>query len=362
MVTSAYIHIPFCKSKCHYCSFISFCCLDKKEEYLAALEQEIKTLYENEPLKTLYIGGGTPSVLNPAELQKITGYFNITPQTEITTELNPEDIDFDYLRELFDTGINRLSFGCQTFNDEILKQINRRHNSQKVKEVIFAAKRAGFKNISLDFIYGLPNQTTEMFKDDLKRGIDLGLEHISLYGLKIENGCYFSQNTPENLPDDDTQADMYLEAVNLLKEHHFKHYEVSNFAHEGFESRHNLNYWNNSEYYGFGTAAHGYKNGVRYENKTTLDEYIAKPCEKAVSHILTTQEKLEEEIFLGLRKMDGINTAEINSKYGIEFEIKYKDILAKYTGLKLLEKTSNGYKFTENGILVSNPVLADFLE
>lgn len=362
MVTSAYIHIPFCKTRCNYCSFVSYCALEKKELYLNSLAKEIQYYYENEPLKTLYFGGGTPSVLNQKEIENIIKVFNFENNAEITTELNPEDVNKEYLERLLIIGVNRLSFGCQTFNDTILKQINRRHNSEQVKNVVKLAQNVGFDNISLDFIYGLPNQNIEMFLDDLKQAVELGLQHISLYGLKIEEGCYFYQNIPQNLPDDDIQADMYLKAIDCLQQLGYVHYEVSNFAQTDYYSRHNLNYWNNAEYYGFGAGAHGYKNGERYENEFNLDSYIKNPIAKINSHTLTKQEQLEEEIFLGLRKMVGINVESINSKYNINFEQKYSNILKKYTKLNLLENTNTGYKFTNNGILVSNVILADFIE
>lgn len=377
MVKSVYIHIPFCKSKCHYCSFVSFNKLELKKEYLKALGQEIKQSYQGELLNTIYFGGGTPSLLTIQEFENLLRYFNINENTEITTELNPDSCysdgdlvsgescksgSYDYLRGLYDIGINRLSFGCQTFNDDILKQINRRHSSNQVIDVVKTAQKAGFKNISLDFIYGLPNQTPEMFYDDLKRGIDLGIQHISLYGLKIEEGSWFYKNMPQNLPDDDTQADMYLGAVKLLTENDFEHYEVSNFSKYGYNSKHNLNYWNNDEYYGFGVAAHGYLNGVRYGNVETIEEYLQNPLNHKESKILTEQEKLEEEIFLGFREMKGIDVQDINFKYQIDFDKKYKDILEKYLKLKLIEKTDTGYKLTLQGVLVSNVVLADFLE
>lgn len=377
MVKSVYIHIPFCKSKCHYCSFVSFNKLELKKEYLKALVQEIKQSYQGELLNTIYFGGGTPSLLTIQEFENLLRYFNINENTEITTELNPDSCysdgdlvsgescksgSYDYLRGLYDIGINRLSFGCQTFNDDILKQINRRHSSNQVIDVVKTAQRAGFRNISLDFIYGLPNQTPEMFYDDLKRGIDLGIQHISLYGLKIEEGSWFYKNMPQNLPDDDTQADMYLGAVKLLTENDFEHYEVSNFSKYGYNSKHNLNYWNNDEYYGFGVAAHGYLNGVRYGNVETIEEYLQNPLNHKESKILTEQEKLEEEIFLGFREMKGIDVQDINFKYQIDFDEKYKDILKKYLKLKLIEKTDTNYKLTLQGILVSNVVLADFLD
>ena len=229
-------------------------------------------------------------------------------------------------------------------------------------DVVKTAQRAGFNNISLDFIYGLPHQTPEMFYDDLKRGINLGIQHISLYGLKIEDGSWFYKNMPEHLPDDDTQADMYLGAIKLLTKHGFEHYEVSNFSKYGYNSKHNLNYWNNDEYYGFGVAAHGYLNSVRYGNVETLEEYLQNPLNHKESKILTEQEKLEEEIFLGFRKMKGIDVQNINFKYQIDFDEKYKNILEKYLKLKLIEKTDIGYKLTVQGILVSNVILADFLD
>lgn len=330
---------------------------------MKALAKEILHFYKNEPLKTLYFGGGTPSVLEIEELYNLLRVFKFSKDAEITMELNPDDVDYSYMRRLFDLGINRISFGCQSFDDNILKSINRRHNSEQVQEAVRIAQRVGFKNISLDFIYGLPNQTLKMFNSDLKKAVSLGVQHISLYGLKIEEGCYFYKNMPENLPDEDLQADMYLSAIELLKGKGFEHYEVSNFSIPNYNSNHNLTYWNNEEYYGFGVSAHGYVNGVRYGNAQTLEKYIENPFEHIEEKFLSIQEKLEEEIFLGLRKISkGINVFEINSKFGINFDEKYSKVLEKYISLNLLEKTSEGYRFTPNGVLVSNVVLADFLE
>lgn len=362
MVKSAYIHIPFCKSKCHYCSFVSFNKLELKDDYIKALLKETDYYYKGELLDTIYFGGGTPSTLELQDFSKIFEKLKPEPTAEITTELNPEGVNYDYMRGLFDLGVNRISLGCQTFNDEILKQINRRHNSQQVIEAVKTSQHAGFENISLDFIYGLPNQTPEMFYSNLKQAIDLGVKHISLYGLKIEEGCYFFNHMPKNLPDDDLQADMYLGAIELLTSNGFEHYEVSNFSRPNYNSRHNLNYWNNEEYYGFGVAAHGYQNGIRYGNIETIEEYLNNPIQHKEEKLITPQERLEEEIFLGFREMKGIMVSKINRKYGIDFEQKYKNILNKYLELKLIQKTQNGYSLTPNGILVSNVILADFLE
>ena len=361
MVKSAYIHIPFCKSKCYYCSFVSFTELGMKQDYLDALEKETEFYYDGDVLSTLYIGGGTPSTLEIKDFQRIIKPFKLSDKAEITTELNPDDVDYNYLRGLFDIGINRLSFGCQTFDDNILKAINRRHTGSQVLKAVEESRAAGFGNISLDFIYGLPEQTIENFINDLKKAAELEVPHISLYGLTLDKGSYFYESGYPD-PDEDEQADMYLKAIETLAELGYEHYEVSNFAKPGYYSRHNLNYWDNEEYYGFGCAAHGYKNRVRYGNKITLKEYIANPTEKENEKFITDSQRLEEEIFLGFRKMSGVNVQNINSKYDIDFEEKYNDILKKYEGLNLLEKTNNGYKLTPNGVLVSNTILAEFLE
>ena len=362
MVKSCYIHIPFCKSKCNYCSFVSFNKLDLKKDYLKMLAKEIKNFYELETLNTIYFGGGTPSVLTVDEISNILYLLRFNDKSEVTIEVNPDDADYGYFRGLFDLGVNRISLGCQTFKDSILELINRRHNAGQVIDCVKKAQDAGFDNISLDLIYGLPNQTPEMFYSDINTALNLGIQHISLYGLKIEQGCYFYNNMPKNLPDDDMQADMYLNAVKILEENKFEQYEVSNFSLKGFKSRHNSAYWNNEEYYGFGVAAHGYQNGIRYANKDTIESYLEDCFAHKETKFLTEQEKLEEEIFLGLRKKEGIDVSKINAKYGINFEEKYRDILQKYEKLKLMQKTKEGYALTLQGILVSNVVLADFIE
>ncbi len=365
MVKSAYIHIPFCKSKCYYCSFISFPELELKKEYLKALETEINYFYNNEPLNTLYIGGGTPSLLEISEFENILRHFKYSSNCEITTELNPESTEsnggWGYLRSLYDLGINRLSFGAQTFNNDILKYINRRHDSSQIIKAVEGAKSAGFKNINLDFIYGLPNQTVDMFIQDLKKAVDLGVEHISFYGLTIESGCYFYGKDLSKFPNDELQADMYLEGVNFLKQNGFEHYEISNFSLPNFNSRHNLNYWKNQEYYGFGVSAHGYTNGVRYGNKLTLKSYIQNPTQHNESKLVTKNEQLEEEIFLGFRISSGIDIKQINLKFGIDFEGKYDSVLNKYLKTGHMIKTDKGYALSSKGFLVSNTILAEFL-
>ena len=362
MTKNAYIHIPFCKQKCNYCSFVSFVSQNKQAEYVNAICNEIKYRYKGELLDTLYFGGGTPSLLSIEEIKQILEHLNFNQNTEVTFEANPETLTVEYLEELKKLGINRLSLGCQTFNPDILNIIGRKHSPQDVIQTVKIAQNIGFNNINLDFIYGLPTQTIEEFSSDLRKAASLGIQHISLYGLKIDEGCVFYKKMPANLPDSDTQADMYLKAIEVLTSLGFEHYEISNFSKNSFESKHNLNYWNNNSYYGFGVAAHGYENGTRYSNTTNIKKYLENPHEHAFENKLTEQEKLEEAIFLGFRKMNGINIQTINSKYGINFDNKYKNIIQKYTQTGHILKTQNGYKLSDTGILVSNYILSDFLD
>ncbi len=359
MTESAYIHIPFCKSKCNYCSFVSYSSMSLIEDYIKSLLIQIRNEYKGELLKTLYIGGGTPSLLDQNALMQILNAFKFKENPEITIEVNPNDISTKYAKSLLNIGINRISVGIQTFNDKILNIINRRHNSYEAKKSIEILINSGFNNISLDFIYGLPNQTEDDFVSDLKIALSYPVQHISLYGLKLDSDCYFGKQPPENLPDDDMQADMYLSAADLLTQNGFEHYEFSNFAKEGFYSNHNLNYWNAERYYGFGCSASGYINNVRYTNLSELEDYINNPLKKSVKNELSKRELLEEAIFLGFRKRDGIDVGYINNKFNIDFERKYFKILQKYSNY--IRKTSCGYALNLNGILISNVILAEFI-
>lgn len=360
MTQSAYIHIPFCKSKCNYCSFVSFPKLENIEQYVCSLVNQIKTEYRSERLNTVYFGGGTPSLLSLEQLKSVVSMFEYASDAELTIEVNPDGLSSDFLIGLKSLGFNRLSIGVQTFESDVLKLIGRSHSPEQVVSTLNRAQNAGFDNISLDFIYGLPKQNTDLFIKDLKKALSMNIQHISLYGLKIEEGCVFYNNPPANIADLDSQADMFVEAINLLTSAGFIHYEVSNFSKPGFESRHNLNYWNNENYYGFGCAASGYLQDTRYTNLLALQDYIKNPLSKESEHVLTAQEKLEESIFLGFRKINGINIDELNIKYSIDFNDKYKCIIDKYSDF--LVKTNKGWKLNNDGILVSNEILAEFIE
>jgi oxygen-independent coproporphyrinogen-3 oxidase len=361
MPKSCYIHIPFCSGgKCKYCSFVSFNKSELITGYIYSLLKEISDNYSGETLKTIYLGGGTPSLVSAELLKKVIGKFNLADDAEVTTELNPENGNYDYLKKLREIGFNRLSIGSQTFDDELLKLSGRRHDSEDIIKTVENAKNAGFNNISLDLIYGLPTQTTEGIIKDLDKFLELGIQHISTYGLKIEKETFWGKNPPENIPDEDIQADMY-ECINeRLTNAGFYRYEISNFAKPGFESKHNLNYWNNEEYYGFGVSAHGYCGGVRYSNYCTLEKYMNNPSSHEYGKFLTEQEKLEEEIFLGFRKTEGININRIKEKFGIDFEKKYRSVIEKYSDYII--KTQDGFAFNLKGSMLSNEILPEFLD
>lgn len=352
-----YIHIPFCLKKCNYCAFVSFCDDSQKiEKYFDALQKELK--YKNvENLKTLYIGGGTPSCVPIEFYQKLK--FDFVPDYEFTFEVNPKTVDADYLQKLHSLGVNRLSIGIQSFDDDILAQIGRIHNSKAAKECIKMAQKAGFDNISIDLIYGLPNQTATAWQDTLKTALSLDVQHISTYGLKIEEGTPFGENPPENLPDEDLCADMYLECVKTLSEAGFEHYEISNFALRDFESKHNSNYWKNSSYVACGIAAHGYENGVRYENVTDFETYVENPLKPSKTMVLTPEDILSEAVFLGFRLKEGIDLEEFRVRYGVDFEKKYARQLEKYKDFFICK--AGKISLTTEGFMLSNVILSEFV-
>ncbi|MCR5262125.1 MAG: radical SAM family heme chaperone HemW [Candidatus Gastranaerophilales bacterium] len=360
MITSAYVHIPFCRRKCYYCSFVSFAKSELREKYLSALLSEIKNRYKGEKLKTLYIGGGTPSLMSAESIGKIIGCFDFENDAEITCEANPEQLSLQWLKDIKSAAVNRLSLGVQSFDDNLLRTIGRKHSVKDVFTALENARRAGFENINADLIYGLPNQEMSDFSASVITACELGFEHLSSYGLKIEENSYFYGNMPDNLPDEDMQAAMYLKLIEITEKYGFEHYEISNFAKKGFESKHNLNYWNDSNYYGFGCAASGFENNIRYSHCRTIGEYCQNPLALLEKEVLSPQMRLEETIFLGLRKKEGIKVKEINQNFGIDFETKYADILKKYG--EYFVRTSDGYAFSDKGFLVSNVILSEFIE
>lgn len=363
MIENAYIHIPFCRQKCNYCAFQSFAVPDYIPKYIETLKKEIKLKYGNEDLKTIYFGGGTPSLLSACQINAILDELKYNSNTEITLEINPETADKDYLKTLKnETPVNRLSIGVQTFDDEKLRALGRLHNSKRVFEVISEAKKQEFRNISIDLMYGLPSQTVGEVEKDVDTALTLNTEHISLYGLKIERGTNWSHKPPENLPNDDIQADMYEKIIELLTKNGYIHYEISNFSLPGFESKHNLSYWKNKNYYGFGLGASGYEGNERYTNAMTFKRYFENPVSKSFSYPLTPQEITEDEIYLGLRCAEGINIECFNEKFNVNFKKKYIDIIEKYTQTGHLQIKNGNLFLTTKGMLISNEIFSEFIE
>ena len=355
---SIYIHIPFCNKICSYCDF---CKLIYKEEwvdkYLIALNQEIKKNYKNEKVKTLYIGGGTPSSLNLNQLKKlneIISIFDLTELEEFTFECNIESITEEKLKYLKQMNVNRLSIGIETFNDKYLKFLNRNHNNKEIKEKISVAQQLGFNNINIDLIYALPNQTIEDLKYDLIEFLKLNIEHISTYSLIIEPNTKLHVEKIQNI-NEELDYEMYNLICKTLEENNYNHYEISNFSKKGYESKHNLTYWNNEEYYGFGLGASGYINNYRYENTRNLTKYLKQEY-KIEKRYIDLNEKIENEFMLGFRKIEGINKNIFNKKYNFDLK-KYNQIKQLINNKKLIEekeyiKINPDYIYTENEILV----------
>lgn len=357
-VESTYIHIPFCRKKCRYCSFYSVANLSAREQYVEALLSEIMacdSIAQKTPQKTIYFGGGTPSLLSLSDFERILSCFDFDNNAEITVEINPEGIEPDYLRGLYKLGVNRLSIGVQSFDDEILKVIGRGHCADDSKRAFKQAREAGFENISIDLMYGLPGQDLNGWERDLRTALELAPEHISLYGLKIDEGCYFYKNPPKNLPDDDLQADMYLKAVEVLKAGGFKHYEISNFARKGREGHHNLNYWQLGYYNGFGAGASGFYEQGRYKNSQNLNGW-----QKVSEGDNSPQSLLEEEIFLGFRLL-GDYDGFLGGVDAEKLEGKYAPQLKKFLETGHIIKRGKRYFLTLKGVLVSNSILCEFV-
>ena len=315
---SVYIHIPFCRKICSYCDFCKVLKNDKWiKPYLKALREEIEDNYNDEIIKTIYIGGGTPSCLDKEDLNTLfdlISVFKISNNYEFTFECNIEDINDELLDILNNGGVNRLSIGVESFNKSKLKIMGRTSNFKDAKNKIDLCRTKGFNNISIDLIYGLPKETLSDLKTDIKLILKLKPEHISTYSLIIENNTILGITKP--ILNIDEEVEMYNYIVKKLTRKKYNRYEISNFSLKGYHSKHNMTYWNNKEYYGFGLGAHGYISGFRYENTLSLTKYLNNEFRNN-QNILSKQETMENELMLGLRLIKGINIE--------EFYIKYKE-------------------------------------
>jgi oxygen-independent coproporphyrinogen-3 oxidase len=377
LVKSAYFHIPFCAQICYYCDFNKvFFQGQPVDEYLQAMEQEMKKTVEAFPaewLDTLFVGGGTPTVLEMKQLdfflESIYKHFRFSKdEVEFTFEANPNELTKEKLQLLKDAGVNRLSFGVQTFHDSLLKTIGRTHRYDDVIRTISLAKEVGFDNISIDLMYGLPNQTLQQFQADLDIAFSLDIQHISAYSLIIEPKTIFYNLWRKGtlpLPSEEEEAEMYEEAMRQMELHGYQQYEISNYARPGFQSRHNLTYWNNEEYYGIGAGAHSYVNGVRRANIGPIKQYIAKVQETGLPyreiHRVTRMEQMEEEMFLGLRKTEGVSKQRFSEKFGRDVHEVFGAAIRSERQKGLLEETDTHVRLTRRGRLLGNEVFQALL-
>ena len=361
MIKSVYIHIPFCSTICSYCDFCKiYYNSEMVFKYLNALKCEIKENYKGEVIDTIYIGGGTPSCLNIKELEKLFEIINLLKKSanlEFTFECNIEDIEINKLKFLYQNGVNRLSIGVQSFNQKLLKLLNRHHSKQEVLDKIKLAKNIGFKNISIDLIYAIKGQSLADIDSDIKNFLKLDINHLSTYSLIIEPHTILYNKNIQPI-DEELDYSMYKMICATLTNHGYKHYEISNFAKHGYESKHNLTYWNNESYYGFGAGASGYTNNVRYDNTRNIIKYINKNYKKE-EHIMTFNETCENEFILGLRKIDGIDIYKFQNKYGFSpLNIPVVQKLIKSKSLIFYDKY---LKINSELIYQENDILCEFL-
>jgi len=369
--SSAYVHIPFCTQICYYCDFSKvFIKNQPVDAYLEHLIQETRS-YEIGKLRTLYIGGGTPTALSAQQLAslltELPKVMDLSEVEEFTIEANPGDLDPDKIAVLKESQVNRVSLGVQTFDNKMLKKIGRSHQEQDIYDNIRHLKQAGFDNISIDLIYALPGQTMDQVKENVAKAIDLDIPHMSLYSLILENHTVFMNRMRRGklpLPKEELEAEMFEYIIEELEKAGFEHYEISNFSKPGFESRHNLVYWDNAEYYGLGAGASGYVDGIRYKNHGPIRHYLeAVEAGKAriTEEHLTLEEKMEEELFLGLRKKTGVSKARFEEKFGISFDQRYGQVVASLTEQGFLVPDDKQVRMTKRGLFLGDTVAEKFI-
>ena len=360
MTTSCYIHIPFCDNICTYCDFCKR--YNNKEiidKYLKALEKDIKENYKGEKLKTIYIGGGTPSCLNINSLNKlmsIVKLINLDSNYEFTFECNPESVTEEKLVLLKNNGVNRISLGVESTNNRLLKYLGRTHSFELVQEKVKLIKKY-INNINVDLIYALPNETIIDLKNDLHNIVKLNVNHVSTYSLEIHDNTILGIKKTKNISDD-LDSDMYNIICDFLKENGYTHYEISNFCKDNTYSRHNMVYWKNEEYYGFGLGASGYVNNIRYDNTRSMYKYI-NGIRILNEEKLRKQDKISYELILGFRLINGINKKEFKEKYGVELMNQYniKELINKGY---LIDDGLN-IKVSYDKIYVENLILESFV-
>ncbi len=377
MMTAAglYVHIPFCSSRCSYCDFATgLYQREFAETYVSALITEIKSSrYYGEHADTIYFGGGTPSLLTPAQLDRILAtlhdHFAIDPASEITLEINPGSVNDEKLRAFRSLGINRASFGAQTFDDKELAKLGRSHSSADTLKTLQDLRRAGFDNVSFDLIAGLPGQTLDQWQRNIKQALDLRPEHLSFYLLEVHQGTPLAEHIRRGIqpePDDDLAGVMYQWMLEHASEAGYEHYEISNLCWPNFESQHNLKYWTGEPYYGFGCSSHSYDGRARrWSNQRDVRKYV-EMVERSESPIveeqqLTPDEVRAEALFLGMRLMRGVDARAYRESFGVDLRDEHGEELDRFFKAGLLEFDGDLIRLTRDGALLSNEVFAAFV-
>ncbi|HEL0564436.1 radical SAM family heme chaperone HemW [Streptococcus equi subsp. zooepidemicus] len=369
--TSAYVHIPFCTQICYYCDFSKvFIKNQPVDAYLEALIKEFES-YQISSLKTLYIGGGTPTAITAKQLDYLLSHLQqhlqLDQLEEFTIEANPGDLTEDKIAVLRQSAVNRISLGVQTFNDKQLKQIGRSHTEAQIYATIASLKEAGFQNMSIDLIYALPGQTIQQVKENVAKALALDIPHLSLYSLILEHHTVFMNKMRRGklqLPTEDLEAEMFEYIISEMEASGFEHYEISNFTKPGFESRHNLMYWNNDEYFGCGAGASGYLDGIRYRNRVPIQHYLKAVADgnaRLSEEVLTKEEMMEEELFLGLRKKSGVSVSRFQEKFGLSFESRYGPVVRELQAQGLLVKDKDFVRMTKKGLFLGDSVAEKFI-
>ena len=367
-----YIHIPFCKSKCLYCDFCSHPPRDgERQAYIGSLKAHMASYRERLAgyvADTVYFGGGTPTLLSPQEisdiLDAVRDVVRIGDDAEITIECNPATVSRADLKQLRSAGINRISIGAQSLNDNELKSLGRLHTAEQFVETFKAAREAGFENISLDLMYGIPGQTRDSWAATLDAALALAPRHISAYGLRVEQGTPFG-NMGDSLvlPDEDETVQMYLYAEKKLADAGIERYEISNFACQGSESRHNIKYWKCEEYVGFGVAAHSFFNGNRYAAPQDFGRYVSGEwLDKDSVTAVSEQDAEVEFVMLAMRLREGVSREQYCARFGCYPDEKYASRIKMYVDGGYMVSDEQGFRFTSDGMLVSNSILASILD
>ena len=372
-----YVHIPFCESRCLYCDFFSTTDVEKRERYVSTLLKEMELrrneLPQQDSFRTIYIGGGTPSQLSTKDLKRIFdgiySLFDVRADAEVTMECNPEDMTLAFAEGLRTLPVNRISMGVQTFDDERLRFLHRRHNSQKAHEAVDLLKEAGYQNISIDLMFGFPGEQLQEWEKDIEKGLSLDVPHLSAYSLMYEEGTALTKLKESGMItalEDDEMLDMYALLMNKLEESGYNHYEISNFCKPGMESRHNMSYWQGESYMGFGAGAHSYNGIIRKWNIASLDHYmegVMRGTGYSDYEILSDKDRLNEYVMTRLRTIKGMDLEQVRNEFADKTDLsEFERVLSKHLDGGNLIQENGIIRLSRKGLYISDTIMSDLFE